>query len=321
MMRKLFASARSALPGSETRMSVVVVAYNMVRELPRTIETLSARMQRGLVSEDYEIIVVDNGSRRPFDRQQVLSYGNNISIIDVPDPNVSPARAINLAVSQARFPLIGVLIDGARMASPGLLAAARDALSLGQDRVVGTFGFHLGHKIQMEAVFDGYDEAVEDRLLNTLDWRKDAYSLFEISVFAGSSAKGWFALPEETNALFLHRSRFDSLGGFDARFVLPGGGLVNHDFWTRACAAEASRVVMLLGEGTFHQFHGGVATNARTSPWASFAAEYRSVTGKDYAPVSAAFTLYGALAPQARRHLLKSLGDIPVLSSLDGAPG
>ena len=151
------------------------------------------------------------------------------------------------------------------------------------------------------------------------DWRQDGYRLFEISVFAGSSAKGWFALPEETNALFLHRSRFDSLGGFDTRFVLPGGGLVNHDFWTRACTAAEARVVMLLGEGTFHQFHGGVATNARTSPWDAFAAEYRSVTGRDYAPVSADFTLYGALSPQARRHLLTGLGGGPGSAPSGGA--
>jgi hypothetical protein len=282
------------------KLSVVVVAYNMPRELPRTIKTLSSDMQIGLDEDDYEIVIVDNGSRFPFDRMQISGLGKNIRFVDVTNPDASPAKAINLGVSQARHPLVGILIDGARMASPGLLARAREALSLGPRTVVGTIGFHLGNKVQMESVHEGYDQLAEDNLLASVRWEENGYRLFDISVLAGSSAKGWFELPEETNALFLHRSQFERLGGFDERFRSPGGGLVNHHFWAQCCNDPGGRVVMLLGEATFHQFHGGVATNARQSPWAAFAQEYQAIAGKPYAPVSGNPLLFGSLPARLR---------------------
>lgn len=306
MLHRLFrGGARRSLPSRE-RMSVVVVAYNMARELPRTIETLAASMQLGMSEDDYEIVVVDNGSTRPFDRGQIESIAGNISVLDVPSPNASPAKAVNFGVARSRFPIIGILIDGARMASPGLLFQARRALSIGPDVVVGTFGFHIGSKVQMEAVHDGYNQQAEDKILEECNWREDPYRLFSVSVLAGSSSRGWFYLPQETNAVFLRRTQFEALGGFDERFVLPGGGLVNHDFWIRACNAPSSQIVMLIGEATFHQFHGGAATNARQSPWAVFTEEYARVTGHAYAHKDRQYTLYGSFGAEARRHLFSS---------------
>ena len=46
-------------------LSVVVVAHDMARELPRTLRSLSRRYQLGLPADDYEVIVVDNGSADP----------------------------------------------------------------------------------------------------------------------------------------------------------------------------------------------------------------------------------------------------------------
>jgi cellulose synthase/poly-beta-1,6-N-acetylglucosamine synthase-like glycosyltransferase len=48
-------------------MSVVVVAYNMAREMLRTLLSLSASYQRDIHADDYEVIVVDNGSTPPLD--------------------------------------------------------------------------------------------------------------------------------------------------------------------------------------------------------------------------------------------------------------
>lgn len=41
---------------------------------------------------------------------------------------------------------------------------------------------------------------------------------------------------------------------------------------------------MLLGEGTFHQFHGGVASNAKLEdhPFEEFHNEYTKITGTEY---------------------------------------
>ncbi len=277
----------------DERLSIIVVCYNMARELPRTLETLSARMQAGMSEDDYEIIVVDNGSSAPADRDACQAIAANCRFLDVDHPTVSPAGAMALGVSQARFPLLGIMVDGARMASPGLLSTARLALRLSRHAVVGTIGFHLGPKVQMKSVLEGYNQVVEDQLLDSVDWRADGYALFSICALAGSSAKGWFHLPSETNALFLSREEYERLGGYDLRFQSPGGGLINHDFWNRICADEKTRLIMLLGEGTFHQVHGGVASNATESPWSRFAEEYETIKGTPYRHIRKPFSVFG----------------------------
>jgi len=101
----------------------------------------------------------------------------------------------------------------------------------------------------------------EDALLAAIHWPEDGYRLFEIAIFAGSCVGGWFRPIGESNAVFICRDAYIRLGGFDERFDLPGGGFVNLDFFRRAVLREGSELVVLLGEGTFHQLHGGIATN------------------------------------------------------------
>ncbi len=263
-------------------LSVIVVCYNMARELPRTILSLSPALQRDIAVDDYEIIVVDNGSAAPPTAEAVRSWSPNARLIKASGLSVSPVGAINQALAEARGALVGVFIDGARMASPRLLAGALEAARIHPRPAIGTLAFHLGPDVQMRSVLTGYDQATEDRLLAASGWEQDPYRLFEISVFAGSSGEGWFVAPGETNALFLTREHWRDLGGYDAAFVSPGGGLANLDIWARACGDPQARVIMLLGEATFHQVHGGVATNNRQSPWDRFHAEYVAIRGRPY---------------------------------------
>ncbi len=288
-------------------LSVIVVAYDMARELPRTIRTLSPACQRDIGEGDYEILVVDNGSSRPPTAQEVAGWSANARLIPIADATASPVPAINLALAQARGEVVGVFIDGARMASPRLLAAAIEASRLHERAVVGTLAFHLGPDVQMRSVLAGYDEAAEDRLLQACLWEEDPYRLFEISVFAGSSAAGWFITPTETNALFLARAHWRELGGYDPRFAAPGGGLANLDIWERLCADASARIILLIGEATFHQLHGGVATNAPQSPWNSFHEEYRAIRGRPYAPPQVEPLLIGRVHPAIWSSLRQSL--------------
>jgi hypothetical protein len=55
----------------------------------------------------------------------------------------------------------------------------------------------------------------------------------------------------------------------------------------------------LLGEGTFHQVHGGVATNALTSPWQEFHAEYERIRGMPFAAPRVDSMYVGRLRSQA----------------------
>jgi cellulose synthase/poly-beta-1,6-N-acetylglucosamine synthase-like glycosyltransferase len=54
---------RSSLDGSGgPKLSVVVVVYNIPREVARTLLSLSANYQRDIPPGDHEVIVVDNDS-------------------------------------------------------------------------------------------------------------------------------------------------------------------------------------------------------------------------------------------------------------------
>jgi glycosyltransferase involved in cell wall biosynthesis len=280
------------------KLSIVVVAYNMARELPRTLLSLSPDYQTGVSAEDYEVIVVDNGSTEPADIETCLHIAPNARFITLPPGTPSPCQAANIAVNVARAKTIGMFIDGARMASPGIVSGALKSLALGETALVGTFGFHLGELAQSESVAKGYDTATEDTLLANSDWENDGYRLFDVSVFAKSSGKGWKVLPSESNGFFMHKSLWFDLGGYDERFVMPGGGLANLDLWKRACETSGVEIKMLGAEGTFHQIHGGTTTGTAAKKRADFDREYEALRGQPYRRPQKDFELVGHRNPR-----------------------
>ncbi len=263
-------------------LSLVVCAYAMQRELPRTIFGLSRTYQQRISDLEYEIIVVDNGSPEPVEQAALRAIADNLRVIRVDPADPSPAGAVNEAMAAAAGDMLGLFVDGARIASPGLIAAAGDAYRSDNTKVIGSLGFHLGSDVQMRSVFDGYNQAVEDALLAEAGWRDNGYALFDISVLAGSSMEGWFGCISESNGFFLSRPLWERLGGFDERFRSPGGGVVNLDFWERAVAASDNRPWIILGEATFHQVHGGAATNGTDADRARMFAEYREIHGREF---------------------------------------
>ena len=241
--------------------SVVVVVYNMARQAPRTLHTLSAAYQRHIASDSYEVIVVDNGSNPPFDPRVIDCLSGNFRLIRIDHASPSPAQAVNLGIAEARGEVIGVMFDGARMVTPGLLHFARHGASLYDRAVVASIGWFLGFDHQKWALASGHDQEREDALLKSIDWPADGYRLFEIGTLDGSSPNVCLLPIAESNALFLRRELWERLEGFDERFDLPGGGLVNLDTYRRALELPNTELVVLLGEGSFHQIHGGTATN------------------------------------------------------------
>ena len=278
----------SSIPSRPTcRLSIVVVVYNMQREAPRTLFSLSPAYQQGVDARDYEVIVVENGSQEPLPPEIFDQLGGRFRYYFLEDPSVSPAYAVNFGARLARGQLLGLMIDGARIVTPGMLRLALTSLAAFRRPVVSSLAFHLGPAVQMDSVARGYDREEEDLLLASVDWRNDGYRLFEISALAGSSRHGWFQPIAESNCVFMTRELFEELGGFDERFDEPGGGLINLDFYCRVCELPDSRLVMLLGEGSFHQIHGGVMSNLarddNTRSWTAYEATYRRLRGRDFA--------------------------------------
>ena len=291
--------SRSSAPGPDV--SIVVVAYNMARELPRTLRSLSREMQLGLEQVTYEIIVVDNGSNPPVPPHPDPS----VSVIRIDEAPPSPCHAINVGLRACRGDLIGVMIDGARLASPGLVQHALVASRLHSRPVISTLSFHLGPDRQERSVLDGYGRDAEDALLDSSGWEKDGYRLFSISTLAASSKDGWFRPIFESNALFLPRSMWAELGGYEERFVSPGGGLANLDLFERAWSLPGTQHIVLLGEATFHQFHGGVASNSPDPPFDRWWAEYRAIRGRDLRGINTTPLYVG----RVYRPVLQGLGD------------
>jgi len=282
------------------QLSIITAFRNMQREAPRTLFTLSPEYQQNTSPDEYEVIAVDAGSNSPlFETYPVEQFGRNFRSFRAED-DPSPAMAINKAARQAEGRAISVCIDGARMLSPGIVRHTIDALRVRDNPLVATLAWHLGPDIQNISMESGYNQAEEDQLLNTIDWRHDGYELFRISTIAGSSARGFFLPICESNFATVTKSIWERLGGLDERFASPGGGLVNLDFYREACEACTS-IIVLLGEGTFHQFHGGVATNVPMSqhPWSTFEQEYVQIRGKAFESPTKQAIYLGGLAPQA----------------------
>ena len=300
---------------------MVVVVYNMPREAPRTLHSLSAAYQRHIQPDDYEVLVVDNGSDPPFDSKIIDGLSGNFRLIRIDSASPSPAPAVNRGIAEARGEVIGVMIDGARMVTPGLLHFARRGAGIYDRAVVASIGWVLGFDNQKWAMEAGHDKEREDALLKSIDWPADGYRLFEIGTLAASSINGWLLPIAESSALFLRRELWEMLEGLDERFDLPGGGLVNLDTYRRALELPNAELVVLLGEGSFHQIHGGIATNSDIDLFPEalqrWSQQYETIRGQPWAFRPQDRPTYLGIMPRpALSHLIRSaLDPIPRGSS------
>lgn len=291
-------------------LTIVVVVHDMAREAPRTLLSLAPLYQLGVAAEDYEVVVVDNGSQPPLGADTATAAAPNVRYHYVADASPSPAAALNLGAQLAQGRWLGLMVDGARMVTPGMLRAAREALGDRDDLVVETMGFHLGHQPHHRAAPDSYGPQEEDELLASIGWPEDGYRLFDIASLAGSCHRGWYAPISESTCLFMSAAAFERHGGFDERFDEPGGGFLNLDFYRRVMEDPALVPVRLVGEATFHQVHGGAATGRRglalrAGLW-RWRRQYRRIRGRRYRAPEAVPELVGAAEPHAQRWMERS---------------
>lgn len=270
------------------KLSVIVIAYNMQREIPRTLQSLSRHYQLGCEELDYEVLVIENGSSKPLEPSIIQDNGPEFSYHYLENPPPSPAHAMNYGATQSRGDILCFLIDGAHLLTPGVFSHALAMFRAFDNPIVLTRYFYLGPEDQNTSIQQGYDRAAEDALLERIDWPNRGYDLFEI----GTPLQGdvpritWLNKMAESNCLFMLRATFDAIGGADERFDLPGGGFLNLDFYKRAADLPGTEPVLLMGEGSFHQVHGGTTTNVspeeRDLQTRVYKQQYREIRGCEF---------------------------------------
>ena len=151
------------------------------------------------------------------------------------------------------------MIDGAHVLTPGVLHYGLAGLATYAPAIVATQQWYVGPGQQGEVMRDGYDQAYEDRLFESIRWPSAGHRLFEISHFIGD--RDWLDGMWESNCMFVPRAQLAQVGGFDESFTVAGGGYTNLELYERLGASPDVTVCTIMGEGSFHQVHGGTTTN------------------------------------------------------------
>ena len=266
-------------------LSIVVNFYNMHREAERTLTSLTQGYQRGAADLNYEVICVDNGSSPPLDPDWIAGFGPQFRLVRPSRQLSSPCAALNEAALQARGRYLAVMIDGAHMLTPGVLQEARLAWQENPDAVVAVRHWFIGGDQRWLAIA-GYTREQENRLFDRIRWPVNGYDLFRIGAPIGENPEPWFDGLSESNCLMLPTQLYDRIGGFDEAFGDAGGGFANLDLWRRTCEAADGPLVSLVGEASFHQFHGGTTTNVDDAEKdlrvRSYSNAYRALRGEDF---------------------------------------
>lgn len=244
------------------KLSIVVVVYRMPRQAMNTLYSLSRHYQQNLQGLDYEVIVVENDSGQNLDATAVQQLGSEFRYCLRKESSQSPVPAINFGLSVSEGTHICLMIDGARMLSPRALEYIQMGCRAARHSLVAVPGYSLGwqdHHFNLDAQ---YDEQVEQQLLREINWQQNGYRLFDIAIPSGANSHGIFNPFMECNCITSSRENFEKIGGADTQFMLPGGGSVNlHMYRQLGLISRGSPLFVIGGEGSFHQYHGGVTTS------------------------------------------------------------
>ena len=167
------------------------------------------------------------------------------------------SHALNLGIKEGRGQNFALMIDGAHVLTPGVLRFGlagladlraghrRDAAVVRRPRPAGRRdGRRLRPGVRRPACSD------------EIHWPESGYRLFEIGHFVGG--RDWLDGVWESNCMFVPRAQLEQVGGFDENFSMPGGGFANLDLYERLGSSPDVTVVSIIGEGSFHQLHGGI---------------------------------------------------------------
>lgn len=291
--------------GDVPQISIVLIVYDMPAQAKNTALSLMTDYQLGVSSEDYEVLIVENRSDNLMSKDFIDGLPANFSYHVRDETQPTPVHAINYGIEKARGESVCVMIDGARLLTPGVVKNMILGHRISPSSVVTVPGYHLGFELQQKAVAKGYGLEREAELMQSIAWPRDGYRLFEIACFSGSCAPGFYLAHSESNCISLPKNIWQDLGGYDVKFDMRGGGVVNLDLYKRACEYPGITHVVLPGEGTFHQFHGGVTTGGeaeaeRAKLIESIMQQYEDIRGEKYSSPQTNPIYLGEIPDQAQ---------------------
>ena len=250
-------------PTSKPLISLVVVVYDMVAPAMNTLYSLSSNYQQDVSEDEYEVIIIENRSNNNLDPAAVAELGDNFHYHLRDEPGVSPVAAANEGLHLCRGQYIAMIIDGARMLTPRVVKWAKQAYRLSRDSLTMVPGYHIGDREQQLHDKTTYNQQTEQRWLDELNWKDEGYRLFQSCHPSPGNKYGFLHPFMECSCLFAHASHFKRINGINQQFDLSGGGSVNLHLLRSLGMHGQMQAVILAGEGSFHQLHGGVTTSSR----------------------------------------------------------
>ena len=289
-------------------LSIIVIGFRMSRQLENTLYSLSNDYQLNCSSCSYEVIVVENESDDNLDKQYIADLNGDFHYFLREEHSQSPVPAVNFAFEQCRGQFVGLIIDGARLLSPRAIEFALMAQSIGNNAIAMVPGYHIGDQEQ-HLHDNGYTFENDLALLQKIDWRNNGHRLFEISTFSNGNRRGFLQPMMECSCIFASIENFKKIGYADSRFMLAGGGAINLHIYRSLGMLKDSKLIVLAGEGSFHQFHGGVTTSndeSRDETMAQYTTQLNELWDGGFQALRQEPILLGAISKWANPHLLES---------------
>ncbi|MCB1615744.1 MAG: glycosyltransferase [Pseudomonadales bacterium] len=290
-------------------LSIIVIVYKMPRQAMNTLLSLALPYQKNVNPEEYEVIVIENSSEQNLNADTVTALGPQFRYFLREESGVSPVPAVNFGFEQCQGEFIGLIIDGARMVTPRVLEYAMLGYKITRQAIVMVPGYHLGEEDQKFHLTTGHSAQKEIEKLEELDWQENGYRLFNFAAWSSSNQRGYFQPMQECNCLFASKDNFDLIGRADERFDQAGGGSINLHIYRSLGMLPESQLFILPGEGSFHQFHGGVTTTEienREALLKAFDQRLEEIWGGSFKALTREPMLLGAVTHAAQPFLSKA---------------
>ena len=291
---------------SRPLISIVVIAYDMTRQAMNTLYSLSRAHQKNAAHIDYEVLMIENKSARNMSPDEIDRLEGQFRYYLLDDDTESPAKAINYGLQNALGQHIGLMIDGARMVSPRIIEYVSMAIAASSNYLVAIPGYNLGSQQHHLNIQSDYGEPEEIALLNQSCWKDNGYRLFDIASIGDANANGFISPLLESNCFFSSANNFTRIGGANEDFNLPGGGSLNLHMFRQLGTLPDIQYFLLPGEGTFHQFHGGITTREdaeREAVLESHRKQLHSYWGGEFHSLRKEPVLLGSITSHAMRYL------------------